>query len=39
MAGWIWFTFGADTTFLFSGMTTLAVIIYMVLFIPKPSKQ
>ncbi len=39
MAGWIWFTFGAEATFLFSGIATLAVIIYMVLFIPKPTKQ
>jgi MFS family permease len=36
LAGWIWFTFGAGATFLFSGTTTLLIIVYAVLIIPKP---
>lgn len=35
LAGWIWFSFGAESTFLFSGFTTILIIIYMMLIIPK----
>lgn len=37
LAGWIWFTFGAGATFLFSGLTTLLIIVYAVFVIPKPA--
>ncbi len=35
LAGWIWFTFGAAATFLFSGITTVLIIIYIVLSVSK----
>lgn len=35
LAGWVWFTFGAEATFLFSGITTLLIIVYVLLIIPK----
>lgn len=35
LAGWIWFTYGAEATFLFSGITTLLIIAYVLLIIPK----
>lgn len=38
LAGWIWFAFGAQATFLFSGIITLLIILYVVLIIPKPAK-
>lgn len=38
LAGWIWFTFGAQATFLFSGIITLLIILYVVLIIPKSAK-
>ena len=37
IAGWIWFAFGAAATFLFSGLTTLFIIAYVMLIIPKPN--
>ena len=37
LAGWIWFAFGAAATFLFSGLTTLFIIAYVMLIIPKPN--
>ena len=37
IAGWIWFAFGAAATFLFSGLTTLLIIAYVMLIIPKPN--
>jgi MFS family permease len=37
LAGWIWFTFGAEATFLFSGITTIFIIFYVIIIIPKPS--
>jgi MFS family permease len=37
LAGWIWFSFGAGATFLFSGITTLLIILYVILIIPKPN--
>lgn len=37
LAGWIWFTFGAEFTFLFSGITTFLIILYVILIIPKPN--
>lgn len=37
LAGWIWFTFGAEVTFLFSGITTLLIIFYVLVIIPKPT--
>lgn len=39
LAGWVWFTFGAQTTFLFSGITTLLVIVYVLLIIPKSTTR
>jgi MFS family permease len=38
MAGWIWFSFGAEATFLFSGITTLLIIVYVMLIIPKSTR-
>lgn len=38
-AGWIWFAFGAQATFLFSGITTMLIIFYVVMIIPKPSPR
>lgn len=38
LAGWIWFAFGAQATFLFSGIITVLIILYVVLIIPKPAK-
>lgn len=35
LAGWVWFTFGAEATFLVSGITTLLIIVYVLLIIPK----
>lgn len=35
LAGWVWFTFGAEATFIFSGITTLLIIVYVLLIIPK----
>jgi MFS family permease len=37
LAGWIWFTFGAEATFLFSGITTLLIIVYVMMIIPKST--
>jgi MFS family permease len=37
LAGWIWLTFGAEATFLFSGITTIFIIFYVIMIIPKPS--
>lgn len=37
LAGWIWFVFGAPATFLFSGITTVFIIFYVLIIIPKPS--
>jgi MFS family permease len=37
LAGWIWFSFGAEAAFLFSGITTLLIIVYVILIIPKPN--
>ncbi len=37
LAGWIWFVFGAQATFLFSGITTIFIIFYVLMIIPKPS--
>ena len=38
MAGWIWFSYGAEVTFLFSGIATLLIILYVMLLIPKPTQ-
>ncbi len=35
LAGWIWVTFGAAATFLFSGITTVLIIVYIVLSVSK----
>ena len=35
LAGGIWFTFGAEATFLFSGVTTIVIIGYILLTIPR----
>lgn len=39
LAGWIWFSFGAEATFLFSGMTTVLIILYVLIIIPKPAQH
>jgi len=39
LAGWIWFSFGAEVTFLFSGITTLLIIFYVLVIIPKPVQH
>ncbi len=37
LAGWIWFAFGARATFMFSGITTILIIFYVMMIIPKSS--
>jgi MFS family permease len=37
LAGWIWFAYGAEAIFLFSGITTLLIIVYVALIIPKST--
>ncbi len=39
LAGWIWFAHGAEATFLFSGLTTLLIIVYVLLIIPESIRQ
>lgn len=39
LAGWIWFAFGAKATFMFSGITTILIIFYVIMIIPKSSHQ
>lgn len=39
LAGWIWFTFGSATTFLFSGIITVLIIMYVVTAIPPPLQR
>lgn len=39
LAGWIWFAFSAEATFLFSGIITILIIVYVFLIIPKPTTQ
>jgi len=38
LAGWIWFAFGAGATFLFSGVTTVLIMMYMLVVIPRPAQ-
>ncbi len=39
LAGWIWFSFGAAATFLFSGVTTLLIIFYLFVIVPRPTQH
>lgn len=39
LAGWVWYTWGAETTFLFSGITTLLIVLYVLIIIPRPTQS
>jgi len=37
LAGWIWLTFGAPATFLFSSGVTLLIMVYILVLVPSPA--
>ncbi len=39
LAGWVWYTWGAEATFLFSGLTTVLIVLYVLIIIPRPTQS